>query len=689
MLFSGLIVDHPWYFLPLCLAAGAATAAALYYRNKKNTDASRGIVLTLALLRFFFISLAVLLLLNILLRRVINETQQPLVIFAFDNSSSIISGADSAKLRTVILPQLYDAKKQLGDKFEVRQLYFGQKVSSNLGTPDFSEKETDIDQLLRDVENNYSGQNIGALVLISDGIYNRGANPVMRAEKTGYPIYTIPLGDTAEISDVAVQRINHNQVAYAGNAFPVEALVNVRGFAGKEITVTLRQDGREKAVKTLRVNSDRFLGTCNFSLTAETPGFVRYTISATPLAGEKNTLNNTQSFIIEVIDNREKLLVLSTAPHPDVAAIHNAFVAGGLYEPEFGNADNFKKPLKAYSLVILCSPGTAQNSIIRECSTERIPLWIINPQSYEELPGIKIGNVLNRYNDAEAFMADNFGLFNLSEGFRKLVRDLPAVKAPFGNYALSNGAAPLLFQRIGTVETSNPILYFNELNGHKTAVFAGDGLWRWSMRDYQEHGNHELFDELIRKTVQYLAVKSDKSFFRINAPRLVNENEAVELSAEVYNKSYELITEPDVTLTLTNAEGKKFNYTFGRNAGMYHLNLGMQAPGEYRYEARVKLGNEIVVKHGLIVVREVVSERINTVANHQLLWQLSARSNGKLYPASQIGQLTTDLLNSEQIKPITYSQVATSPLIEIKALFWLIVILASVEWFFRKRYFSI
>jgi hypothetical protein len=209
------------------------------------------------------------------------------------------------------------------------------------------------------------------------------------------------------------------------------------------------------------------------------------------------------------------------------------------------------------------------------------------------------------------------------------------------------------------------------------------------MRDFAEHTNHNLFNELITKSVQYLAVKSDKSFFRISALKTINENETIEIDAEVYNKSYELITEPDVTLTLSNSDGKKFNYTFGKTTNAYKLNIGLLPFGEYKYDAKVKVNGELFVKHGSLIVKEIVSEKINTVADHQLLFSMAKRTGGKLFYKNELEKLESELLKNDQIKPITYSQNNTTSLIDLKWLFWLILIFLSIEWYFRKRYTSI
>ena len=688
-MFSKIIINSPWYFILLSLVLSASLALWLYYKNKKNTEATKGILVTMGVLRFFGIFFISLLLLSVFFKRLQNETENPIVLLAFDNSTSIVSAADSVFLKSTFQTEVEKLREHLTEKYEVKTLLFGTKAESTPKKPSFTDKETDIENLISEIENNYSNQNIGALILISDGIYNKGANPVYSAEKLGYPIYTIATGDTNEIRDVLIQKVNHNQVAYAGNNFPVDVVLNAKKFIGKEVNVTLLQGAVEKGKQTIKINSDNFLSTCHFTLTAAGIGVAKYTAKISVLDGEKNSANNSQAFVVEVIDNKEKILLLGENPHPDIAAIKDVVLNSSNYEIEYALSQNFNKTLKPYSLVIFHGYSSAQTQLLNQCKNDLIPFWIINPLSPEGLPGIKISGAIGRYNDSEPIIENSFGLFTISAEFKKFANDLPAVKTFFGNYSLGNGSNALINQRIGSIETENPILFFTEMNGFKSAVFLGDGLWKWKFRDFAEHNNHNLFNELISKSIQYLSVKSDKSFFRVTSPKIINENTEIELGAEVYNKSYEAITEPDVTLILTNSDNKKFNYTFSKTTNAYKLNVGILPPGEYRYEASVKNNNELFVKQGVFAVKEVVSEKINTVANHQLLFQLSNRTEGKFYYPIDLQKLENDLLTNERIKPITYSQISTSSLIDLKWLFWIILGLFTAEWFFRKRFLSI
>lgn len=688
-MFSKIIVNSPWYFFLLSLCLGLAAALLLYFRNKKNTDVPKNVIRLLFVLRFFSISLILLFLLSIFLKQLKNETQNPVILVAIDNSSSMVMQKDSLEIKKDILEKLKSFQQNISKNFEVKTLLFGTKTSSAKTDPSFTEKETDISNLIAEIENNFSNQNIGALVVVSDGIYNKGANPVYASEKLNFPVYPIAIGDTSEVKDVAIQKINHNRVAYLGNIFPAEVIISAKNFIGKDVVVSLSQNQIEKAKQTLKITSNNFLATCNFTFNANTAGVLKYVARVTVLDGEKNTLNNQQSFIIDVIDNKEKILLLATAPHPDVAAIKDAILNSTSFDVEYGLVSEFKKPIKPYSLIILHGPQTNNSPLVLDCKTNNIPFWIINPGSSENLQGVKINSALNKFNDAEAYINSSFGLFTISNELKKFIKEFPAIKTFFGNYSLGNGSNALINQRIGVVETDSPVLLFTEVNGAKSAVFIGDGLWKWKMRDFAEHTNHNLFNELVSKSVQYLAVKSDKSFFRITAPKTINENETIEIGAEVYNKSYELINEPDVTLILTNPEGKKFNYTFSKTSNSHKLNLGLLPFGEYKYEAKVKVNNELFVKQGIIVVKEIVSEKINTVANHQVLNAMAKRSGGKLFYKDQLDQLEKEILKNEQIKPITYSQNNTTLLIDLKWLFWLILIFLTIEWYFRKRYTSI
>ena len=678
-----IISNYPWYYTLLCLVAGFVFSGALYFRDKKNIDRSKVLLISLAGLRFVSVSLIALLLLDIFIKRLVNETEKPVIILAQDNSSSIVAGKDSTEIKTEYTKALAAFVNAVKEKYDVKSYQFDSETKPS-ESYDFKGKETDISNVFSDIENNYANKNIGAIILATDGIYNKGTNPLYSIDKLNAPIYTIALGDTIPLKDVWIQTINHNQIAYLGNAFPAEVTVNAIDLKDKQVTVSITQQGKLLKQENVTINSNNFSKPYNFILDATTAGVQKYTVTLSTLEDDKNKQNNTQSFIVDVIDNRENILILANAPHPDIAAIEQSISASQTYEVEVSLLDKFTKPLKPYSLVILHQTGNVPQRILAELKANNQSVFFIGLNAPVGILGIDAHSISNRFNDVEPSVQTQFSLFTISDALKNYLKELPAVKCNFGNQSISKGANALINQRIGTIDTDNPLLYFNELNGIKTASFNGDGLWRWRMRDFADHSNFNVFNELISKTVQYLSVKADKSFFRVFTKKIINENEALDFTAEVYNQSYEQIIEPDVTLVLKDAQNKTYNYTFSKKQTFYSLAAGQFSAGEYAYEANVKYADKLYTKSGMVIIKEIVSEKINTVANHQLLFQLSNKSGGKLVYPNQLEQLQKEILANSTIKSITYSHKQLTDLVNLKWLFFIIILLLSVEWFLRK-----
>ena len=175
-----------------------------------------------------------------------------------------------------------------------------------------------------------------------------------------------------------------------------------------------------------------------------------------------------------------------------------------------------------------------------------------------------------------------------------------------------------------------------------------------------------------------------KAFSGMHAPNSFKEDEPVEMDADLYNPSYQLVNDPEVNMVITNSNGKNFTFTFNRTSNAYHLNAGQLQAGTYHYEAQVKQGNQIYTAQGEFTVTPVQVEATNTVANHQLLYQLAKEHGGKMIFPGQISELTNLLNSKDDIKPLIYTHTTYSPLIDLKWVFFLLLLLVSAEWFIRK-----
>jgi hypothetical protein len=164
-----------------------------------------------------------------------------------------------------------------------------------------------------------------------------------------------------------------------------------------------------------------------------------------------------------------------------------------------------------------------------------------------------------------------------------------------------------------------------------------------------------------------------------------NENEAVEIDAELYNDSYQLVNDPDVTIEITDKNKKSFPYAFTRTSNAYYLNAGSLPPGEYFYKASTTYSGKTFQKNGMFTVMSLNVEAMNTVANHLLLNNLALRHNGKMVYPAQLDQIESLLEARDDLKTIAYVQKRYTDLVSFFPLLILLISLISAEWFIRKR----
>jgi len=688
------IAYSDWALL-LCPLLGAAYAIAFYYKDKKTSGLTPFLRWLAAGLRFILVTLLVFLFLAPLIRSRKNTVEKPIIVIAQDNSASIVAGKDSGFYKHD-LPKAWDKViSDLSSNYDVRVMSFGEAPGDSMNYR-YDEKETDISSLFQELTQRYYGKNLGAIVLSSDGIYNKGYNPIYTARQFNCSIFTVALGDTTVKMDAAVTKVDNNPTAFLGNTFPLQITIDATKLQGKSsnLTVTEIQDGKEATLftKPLSFNSPSFHQSIPVQLNATSPGLKHYIVKLATVAGEENIVNNRKDVYIRVLDQKQKVLILSN-PHPDVAAIAECINSSDGFEAQSFTPEKFTGEINKYSLVILNQlPSLAKEipQLIKSMNGLGIPIMYIlgsetDIQAFNKLnTGFKIYSQGSNSSDAEPATAKDFSLFTLNDDSRSYFSQLPVLSSPFGNYATSPSLNVLCYQKIQNVITNYPLIAFNQSGSEKTCVIAGEGLFRWRLKDYADHKNNHFFNELINKMVQYLAVKDDKSFFRLHAPNSFKEDEPVEMDADLYNPSYQLVNDPEVTIIITNSNGKNFSYTFTRTSNSYHLNAGQLQAGSYTYAAQVKQGTQVYTAKGEFTVTPVQVEATNTVADHQLLYQLAKEHGGKMLFPNEISELKKLIDSKEDIKPVIYTHTSYAPLIDLKWVFFLLLLLLTAEWFIRK-----
>ncbi len=690
---QGLTFEYPLWFLLLCALAGLGVALLLYFRDKTFQEKGSWANWLLGTVRWLVYSTMAALLLSPLLKYLEKEVQPPVVVVAQDVSESIGLGTDTVAYQAAWQNLL----ASLQENYEVRVYQFGDAVREGAEIT-FSDKRSNLQDALAHVSDLYTNQNLGAVIVASDGIYNEGANPAYSNLQFQAAVYTIGLGDTTKRRDLVLRRVFHNKIAYLKDRFSIQVDLSAYNAAGARSRLSVSRvvgAGTEPLhSEEISINENDFFQTREIILTAQAAGVQRYRIALSGIGDEVSTANNSRDIFIDVLDARQKILLLAAAPHPDITALRQALQKGENNEVEVAYARNFTGDLRDFDLVVLHQLPTNKASVeplLSSLRTLRKPTWFIvgeetNMQQFnaaQSLLTIRSNNA--NPNDVSGRVASNFNLFTLSEELRQALPRYPPLKAPFGEFTAGPNSGILLLQRIGRVDTDYPLLVLGESGGSRTAVLAATGLWQWRLFDYLDQQNHQRFDELVSQVSQYLSVQEDKRRFRVStAKRIFDENESILLDAELYNSNYELVNEAEATLVISDEAGKEFNYTFNRQGNAYALDAGILPVGNYRFRATTNTGGESLLFDGQFSVQSVDVERIVLEADHGLLRLVSDRFGGQFLLPNQMDQLPAMLAASGRVKPILYATTNTRSVINLKWLFFGLLGFLTLEWFLRR-----
>jgi hypothetical protein len=636
------------------------------------------------------------LLLSPLIKTVLRTVEKPLIVIAQDNSSSIGSLKDSSYLKSEFQQQLKALKDELSDKYEVRSYLFGSDIKEEM-PPDFRDKASNMQVLFEELANRYANRNLGAVIISSDGLYNEGENPLYESNTLKCPVYTVALGDTTVRKDLILSKVNHNKTVYQGNSFPLEIIMQARMLKGKTAKLLVESNGQTVYEQNIGILSSGFSKSIALQLKAEGTGTLHYIVKLLPLEEEISVLNNTQHVFIDVITNKQKVLILADAPHPDISALRQTIEKNESYEADFSLLSEWSKPMSGYNLVVLHQlPANGNSNAWQKVMTELQQsdisrLFICGNNSNFNVFNtsqkvISITGVRPKFNEVLPAFNKEFALFTLSEEAKKAFSYFAPLQVPFGNIEISNGAAICCSQKLGVVTTEQPLIAFSELNGVKEGIILGEGIWRWKISNYQQAQNHDAFEEIFGKIIQYLSVKTDKRLFRINYQNTYKEGDDIEMDAVLYNDSYEPIVEPDIRINIMNEAGKSFGYQFSKNESAYFLNIPGLPVGNYRFEASTKVGSKTLKENGTFNVKQVNIEALNTTADHQLLNAIAHKSGGQMLFPQQLKQLTALLEKKEEIVPVSYTQEKLQDLVNLKWVFFLLISLLTAEWFLRKRF---
>ncbi len=693
------LTEYSSAWILVALLLGAGYAALLYF--KRSSPWGKNWQKTLAVIRFLWVSILAILLIGLLMQQFITRYENPTVVFAIDNSASILLQEDSTKINNAInsIQKTAQNLKEKGFEVEFKTLNdlkndsIKNNVDESFDKINFNYTSSPINNLLKNIQNEFENRNLSNVVLFSDGAYNQGLAPDI--SPYSFSLQTVGVGDTIAQKDLVLKSLFHNKMAYLGNQFPIVAEVTHTGFENREITAILSQNGRTISTKKVKFNSaQNDLKSIEFLVKATSKGIQHYVITIAPQNGEFTTQNNTAHAYIDIIDSKEKILLVAGAPHPDIKAFRAAIEKNENYK--FDIYLPYLRPTKLedrYDLIIyhqfpdkMGRPLPILEKLRKRTSAE---LFIIGQQSnyntFNTLnTGVKIRSLGNQSDKVIPFWNSNFSKFYLTDEQKSRFASYPPALVPFADYDISPQAEIMLYQRIGNIQTKKPLVVINEQNGKKTGVWLAENTWQWRLNEYAENKNQEGYDALLSKIIQYLSTKEDKRRFRVSpTASQFSTSDGVSFDVEVYNAIYEPILGQNIRLEIKDEDKKTRTYTFTNNASPFRYSASALPEGAYSFKATTQLDGKTQTSVGQFTVKEIKLESLNATANFGIMRRLAKQNKGDFYTLSTLNILQ-DSLQNQVPTPTVFRNEQLSEVINLWWIMLLIIGLASFEWGVRK-----
>ena len=665
----------------LLILSGFAAIALSYFQYFFKAKSKSKANLLLAFLRSIAIFCILALLINPSVVKKSYQVEKPSLIVAVDNSSSINLLSSKSETEQT-LKKILD-NSDLADKFEIKQYKFDKDLSV-LDSLNFLGKQTNIAQVGTQLTKIYRNTAIATL-LLTDGNQTQGSDYIY-AFGNRNKVLPIVLGDTASVFDLKVERINANKYAYHKNKFPVEVFVQYNGNKRIDAKVSIMRDSKVVSSQQISLSNTKNVEIVNFLIPADKIGLNNYKATISSAETEKNLYNNSKDFLVDVIDQKSEIAIVSDINHPDIAAIKRSILNNAQRNVTIVSAKDFKNG-EDYNLLILYQPTASFKDIVNSAKARKQNFFVIagNSTDYNFLNSVqsemqfKVSNQIEEYLPA---INSAFNLFNIKD----IKTDyFPPLQMPYGKITSSNNVNVLLESKISNLPSGSAMLAFSDFDGIRSGYLLGEGIWKWRLKSHDATKSFEEFDNFFDKTIQYLISDNSRKSLVVTHENFYNSSDEIVISAQYFDKNYQADADAKLTMSLEDTKSGKIKLIdFLKTDSDFQVNLNGIAAGSYKLIVKEKNSNATYSGRIEIVDFDIEKQFVNP--DFKKLKQLADATSGNAYLTKEVEKAVQKLLKDQSFQSIEKEKTKKGSLIDWV---WLLIIAAfclSAEWLLRKYY---
>ncbi|MEZ4695922.1 MAG: hypothetical protein R2832_05865 [Rhodothermales bacterium] len=703
---------------PLLLVGAILIAllASVWVYRRTVPDVGRVRVL-LGLLRFAVLGLILFLLFRPTLRSTSSITRPATLAILVDASSSlsVTSAGPSGGLPDSVRHAI---QRLIPAVPGASQLYtFGSTVnltgSGSLDSLAADQQRTNISSALESVRDQQAEDNLRAVLLVSDGRHNTGRNPLFVADRYPVPIYSVILGDTTVKRDVAITSVATNDIAYVDSEVPVRVEIRAEGYDDSRLTVSLSSGGRVLDQQNVQLSVDRPSAGVDLAFTPASAGLQQLRVSVTQLDGESTNRNNSELIAIRVLDSRKRVLVLGSAPDPDVSAIVQILRT----DPNLDVREVVQKSRRdfygsvspdsvdTFDLIVLAGypgrvadPGLVASVAAAAESGTPLLFMVLRSTDLSEVAA-RLRTVLPavpelvRPDYFEVSVAPDPAAANHSifEGVDTATAGwlrLSPLTQSNSRWTMAPDATRLAHSLVRGVDIDSPTIVALQRTGYRSLAVLASGLWKWNNGPEDVAEFESVWRQTLLNAVQWLTADRDDRPVRVSpASDAFAESDRIKFNGQVYDDTNQPVSGAALLVEVVGPDGSRIPYNLEDvGNGRYAVDAPPLPAGAYSFRATAtRNGASLGSDNGSFSVGELSLEFRDTKADPVLMRQLAERSGGRTLAVSSLDRLPAMLASSDSFLPQSETIVEDSELWRRRAFLVLALMLLTAEWFVRKR----
>lgn len=682
------------------------------------------------------------------------EPVKPRMALLWDISASMgLKAASSSESRLDEMKEFWSSanvlKKKLAENYMVEIWGFGTDASPMADSTFESGPQsapvadaTDILNALNKAVKEGSSVPLAGAILFSDGADNvslagleKKPDGLKRVLKN-YPAPVYPVvGGAGEMKDISIVEVQAPDYAFIRNAVDIKVKVEVRGYTGMDVPVTLSEGERVITTKMFSLTPQTSSYEITLSLTPDRVGTFIYTVKAAELEGEAVSENNTRRFSIEVLRDKIRVLHVVGSPSWDQRFLREAltndptielisfYILREIDDAPMADTDElslipfpvdelFNTKIRTFDLIIFqnFSWRVYLNSLYIQNIKSFVTdygggfLMIGGPRGFSGggYAGTPIADILPVEVTAteKPFEGGEYKARLTDAGARHPITALrPGVEASKSfwdslppldgfNYTAGPkpGAAVLLEHPFASIGGANlPLMAIWQTGRGRAMAVMTASLWRLNFLNTQAGGSSADYVRLWRSAVRWLVGDPEGKQVRVRTDKIrYGVNEIVKVRVKVLGKDYAPAKEPFISLVITGEGGSRQISGLKLEGEEWVLDMENPGIGGWKLEAsaRDKSGESLGSDETAFIVEGRGAELDNPFPNPELLEQIAQITGGKTISLGSGGDFGS--LPSRKAWRVTGRK--TTPLWDNWIAGTLILLIFSLEWYFRRRW---